>query len=187
MGGCVAGPGRLCLALAPSLCARAWTGVCVACGSPQLRGRNLAGATPHRKLTGGTPHTHIHTPPPNTHTHTLAKKQAVQVQELEAVAHERDAMAVKLAMLEARLDETRAERGQVRAANTPQLGGPRFRQRTPALICDSPAGPVFVHRLPAACCRLGSARLGVWEVGVGAPGCVGGGGGRPRWGDGVGG
>lgn len=30
--------------------------------------------------------------------------------------HQRDAMAVKLAMLEARLDETRAERGQVRAA-----------------------------------------------------------------------
>lgn len=40
----------------------------------------------------------------------------LQVQELEEVVHERDAMAVRLGMLEARLDETRAERGQVRAS-----------------------------------------------------------------------
>ena len=37
----------------------------------------------------------------------------LQVRELEGVVHERDTMAARLAMLEARLDETRSERGQV--------------------------------------------------------------------------
>ena len=36
-----------------------------------------------------------------------------QVRELEGVVHERDAMAARLSTLEARLDETRSERGQV--------------------------------------------------------------------------
>ena len=35
------------------------------------------------------------------------------MRELEGVVHERDAMAARLSMLEARLDETRSERGQV--------------------------------------------------------------------------
>ncbi|KAL4451570.1 hypothetical protein ABPG75_007232 [Micractinium tetrahymenae] len=47
-----------------------------------------------------------------------AARSAAEVHELEEVAHERDAMAVKLAMLEARLDETRAERGQVESYRT---------------------------------------------------------------------
>lgn len=38
---------------------------------------------------------------------------SLQVRELEEVAHERDALAVRLGMLEAKLDETRVERGQV--------------------------------------------------------------------------
>ena len=42
---------------------------------------------------------------------------STQVHELEEVVHERNAMAVRLSMMEARLDETRAERGQVRVAS----------------------------------------------------------------------
>ncbi|KAL4428842.1 hypothetical protein ABPG77_005280 [Micractinium sp. CCAP 211/92] len=47
-----------------------------------------------------------------------AARSAAEVQELEEVVHERDAMAVRLGMLEARLDETRAERGQVESYRT---------------------------------------------------------------------
>ncbi|PSC74921.1 zinc ion binding [Micractinium conductrix] len=47
-----------------------------------------------------------------------AARSAAEVHELEEVVHERNAMAVRLSMMEARLDETRAERGQAESYRT---------------------------------------------------------------------
>ncbi|PRW20931.1 Golgi-localized GRIP domain-containing [Chlorella sorokiniana] len=45
-------------------------------------------------------------------TELAAARSAAEARELEEAAHERDALAVRLGMLEAKLDETRVERGQ---------------------------------------------------------------------------